>query len=346
MNKFLPLVALLIFFPLISVFSENQAIKIFILHSYEANHVCGQPQADGFLKALKGKKLEIEMYHMDTKRKPEEQETKVRIAKEKILTFKPDIILTIDDNAFKHVGLKFLDYTFKGKITPVTVIFCGLNGQPENYNKTAHFMNSRNKPGHNITGVYEKLHVLDAIRIHNQVFSDAKEVRIIVDSGSPTGRAITQQIKLELENQNIVWSMKIVSNWEEYQKVIEETNHEKTIGAIYPVALQLKDKKGTTFTAPDILKWTVENSKKPELALNYAFSKLGLFGGAAVDFMKMGRQAGEIALKILNGKPTSEMPIEEAEDYALAFNIKRAQQLKIKIPEEILAASDVIYNDF
>ncbi len=346
MKRCLPFTLLFIILTFNAALCAAPTTKIFILHSYEKDHVCGQPQEDGFLNALSGVPIDLETFYMDTKRNPENQENKAKAAIEKIHKFQPDIILTIDDNAFKLVGLKFFDFTFQGKTKPVTIIFCGLNGQPESYSKIAPFLNSRQKPGHNITGVYEKLHVLDAIRIHNQVFAEAKEIRVIVDSTSPTGRAITRQIQLELENQNITWSMKIVANWEEYKHEIESANQEKQIGAIYPVALQLKDKNGLTYTAPDILKWTIENSKKPELALNYAFSKLGLFGGAAVDFMKMGNQAGKMALKTLEGKSPGELQIENAEDFALAFNIKRAQQLNVQIPEEILAASDIIYNDF
>lgn len=45
--------------------------RVFILHSYEDQHVCGQPQHDGIVAALKkvgfkeNENLKIQTYHMD-----------------------------------------------------------------------------------------------------------------------------------------------------------------------------------------------------------------------------------------------------------------------------------------
>jgi len=50
------------------------------------------------------------------------------------------------------------------------------------------------------------------------------------------------------------------------------------VGGIYPAALLLKDAAGRTRTAPEIFAWTAAHSKKPEIALNYAFTRMGLFG--------------------------------------------------------------------
>jgi ABC-type uncharacterized transport system substrate-binding protein len=175
------------------------------------------------------------------------------------------------------------------------------------------------------------------------LFPDLKKVLIITDQ-SPTGRAINIQIKLELnaESMPVDWEMKVVTNWDEYKSEIVSANDNPEIGAIYPVALLLKDKNGNTYTAPQIFKWTTQVSKKPELAVNYALLKMGLFGGAAVDFYAMGEQAGKMVVRILKGKNTGEIPIEDANRIALAFNLKRARQLQITIPDEILLASDLV----
>jgi ABC-type uncharacterized transport system substrate-binding protein len=258
------------------------------------------------------------------------------MALEKISKFKPDVLVALDDNAFRSVALKLVD-------SSIPIVFSGMNGQPETYNQQKPFMNSRANPGHNITGVYEKLHIADAIRVHSRLFPDLKKVLIITDQ-SPTGRAINIQIKLELnaESMPVDWEMKVVTNWDEYKSEIVSANDNPEIGAIYPVALLLKDKNGNTYTAPQIFKWTTQVSKKPELAVNYALLKMGLFGGAAVDFYAMGEQAGKMVVRILKGKNTGEIPIEDANRIALAFNLKRARQLQITIPDEILLASDLV----
>ncbi|MDY6986804.1 MAG: ABC transporter substrate binding protein [Thermodesulfobacteriota bacterium] len=328
-----------------SVRASSLPHRVFILHSYEAGHVCGQPQHDGVVAALRKagfkeeENLEIEAYFMDTKRKnntPELIDEQARLALGKIRDFRPSVLVTLDDNAFRTVALQLVD-------SDIPVVFSGMNGQPEDYNQKTPWLESRPHPGHNITGVYEKLHIADALKIHSRLLPGVKKVWVFVDP-SPTGRAISKQIKLEMEQESVPcsWEMKIATTWEEYQKEIRSANADPEAGAIYPAALLLKDGEGHSYTAPDILAWTVQNSKKPEIALNYAFTRMGLFGGAAVDFHAMGSQAGQMAALVLKGGAPGAIPIEDAQRYALVFNLNRSKELGIQIPADILMAADDI----
>jgi hypothetical protein len=111
--------------------------RVFILHSYESDNVCGQPQQDGVVSAL-GKAglkdqqdLMIETYFMDTKRRNNTEELiheQAQIAIERIRSFRPDILVVLDDNAFRTVALCLAD-------TSIPIVFCGMNGQPEAYHK-------------------------------------------------------------------------------------------------------------------------------------------------------------------------------------------------------------------
>jgi ABC-type uncharacterized transport system substrate-binding protein len=322
-----------------------EAERIFILHSYQQADICGQPQADGLIAVLDeagykvGEHLVVESYYMDTKRRhntPELIAEQARLALARIGAFRPRVLVTLDDTAFREVALALVN-------SPVQIVFSGLNGQPEEYHLLAPFLENRIRPGHNVTGVYEKLHFADAVKIQKKIFPDLHHVRVLSDL-SPTGKAITRQIELELaaEEVPVAVDVKITRSWEDYQAEIRAIDRDPEIGTIYPVALLLKDGAGRTYTAPEILGWTVAHSRKPDIALNYAFISLGLFGGAAVDFEAMGRQAGEMVARILRGEKTGEIAIEEAKRFALVFNLARARQLGITIPEDILLAADEI----
>ena len=54
----------------------------------------------------------------------------------------------------------------------------------------------------------------------------------------------------------------------------------------------------------------------------------------------MGHLAGDIVAKILKGQRPSQIPIENACRYALSFNLRRAEQLRIRIPDDVLMAAD------
>ena len=333
---------------LIAETSSDLTHRVFILHSYEVNHVCGQPQHDGIIEALKKagfrekENLEIRTFFMDTKRKnntPELMEKQACLALKEIRTFKPHVLVVLDDNAFRTVALKLVD-------SQIPIIFSGMNGQPEDYNKMKLFMESRKRPGHNITGVYEKLHILNAIKVHSKLFPGLKKVRFYVDC-SPSGMGVSKQIKIEMDNKEVPcsWDLKVIKSWEEYKREIQLVNSDSEVGAIYPVALVLKDSHGNTYTAPEIFSWTILNSKKPEIAVNFAFTRMGLFGGAAGDFFENGLQAGRMVVRCLRGEEPGSISIEEGEKYALVFNLKRARQLGIIIPPDIIMAADEVISE-
>src|SRR5262249_54443987 len=98
-------------------------------------------------------------------------------------------------------------------------------------------------------------------------------------------------------------------------------------------------------TAPQIYDWTIAHSRKPEMAVNYFFARLGLFGGAVVNFGSMGRYAGQTGAKILDGAPLGDLPIEDAPGHAMVFNDKRARDRGIEIPARVLAAVHAVYKD-
>jgi ABC-type uncharacterized transport system substrate-binding protein len=347
----LPLLILVCFaFSLITTSVAGQEAKrVYITASYEKNHICGGPQEEGIIKGLnktgwfEGMNLKIKRYYMDTKRKnttSEAMKKEANIVFRQIKEFKPEVLVVLDDNAFREVALPLAG----GKDLPI--VFSGINGQPESYNAKKRFMDKRERPGGNITGVYEKLYVVRSVIVMQSAITGLKGKKIVgITDYSPTGNALTAQFEIELKSKprNIDWELKKVKDWQEYTSLIKKLNDDKETGAIYPVALSLKVSDTVTYTAPEIFKWTVENSRKPEMALNYFFAKIGLFGGAAVDFKAMGLLAGKKAGQILNGEKAGNLSIEDAPDYAIVFNLKRAKELAIDIPHPLLTAADHVY---
>ena len=327
----------------------QEAKRIYIAASYEKGHICGGPQEDGVIKGLnkmgwfEGMNLKIKRYYMDTKRKnttPGAMKKEANIVFRQIKEFKPQALVVVDDNAFREVALPLAG----DKDLPV--VFSGMNGQPESYNAKKRFMDKRERPAGNITGVYEKLYVVRSMIVMKSAMTDLKGKKIVgITDYSPTGNALTAQFEIELKSKprNVDWELKRVKDWQEYTSLIRKLNDDEEIGAIYPVALSLKVSDTVTYTAPQIFKWTMENSRKPEMALNYFFAKIGLFGGAAVDFKAMGFLAGKKAGQILNGEKPGNLSIEDAPDYAIVFNLKRAKELGIDIPHPLLTAADHVY---
>lgn len=327
----------------IIVEETTKSARIFIVHSYEKTHVCGAPQESGIKRIFEESDYETtwEYYYMNTKTENASLEKKLEqaeIVKNKIELFKPDVLFVLDDNAIKYVGTHFIGRDF-------FVVFSGMNGQAENYSIKTPFLDENGLPNNNMTGVYEFLHVQKSMETMYKLFPITKKVLTIIDE-TPTGNAITKQLDLELSGVKLPFEVEIrrVKTLIQYKKLIKEINQSKEYGFVYNIALGLQTEDGSQVGVPVTFKYYLEHSKIPSIALNYAFSKLGLFGGVAVNFEEMGAQTAEMAVKLLNGTPIKDIPIENDEEYMIIFNEARAKQLNIHIPNEVIMIADELYD--
>lgn len=323
---------------------KDSTIRAFIVHSYENNNVCGIPQGDGIRSVLNEyfkNNIIIKTYFMDTKT-INSTPVKMRLDAQKVIgkieAFKPDIVFTIDDNAFREVGLKLAGRAFP-------VVFSGMNAQVASYSQKVQFLNKKGQPDSNITGVYEKLHFMTALSVMKGVTQDLKQVVALLDK-SPTGNAIKKQMEKEIaeSDSTVIVRFKQVGTVKEFLHEIDLINQDDKVQVVYPVVLSIQDESGKSVGFKVTIKQFIINSKKPGMALNFAFARLGLFGGASVDFGAMGRQTGELGLKLLKDENILNLPVESANEYLITFNIARANMLGFTIPDEIVGAA-VIYNE-
>jgi len=329
----------IIYILLILLFNNSQlyAHKVFILQSYHSDNVCGGLQERGIKNILSKYNCEIKTWNMYTRTKYTTESQIIKqsdIAIREIYKFNPHILCTIDDNAFKYVGQSFIN-------TNINVVFTGLNSQPDDY---PFVINSWELPGHNITGVYEKLHIIESIKSLIPILGKIDTVLIIMGY-SNTSSAVFKQIMKEFEesNTNIKWVLSRVKTFKQYVELIYTANESKQFQIIYPVALSLKGPNNLIYGPAEILRWTSLNSMIPTMPVNISFVDLGIFGGLGVDFYSMGEQAGQMIKKIIydNISP-SIIPIENAEKTILGFNLDTCKLLEIKIPQNIIDKSDYL----
>jgi hypothetical protein len=213
------------------------------------------------------------------------------------------------------------------------------------YNELHKYLDNRAHPGSNVTGVYEKLYAAQSLKVMVQAVPQLRGAKaVMITDFSPTGNGLTKQFELELKEVNDVnWEVRRVKDWTEYTALIDTLNNDVTVKAIYPVALTLPVEGGARYAAAQIYDWTITHSRKTEMVINY-FCAHGVVGGAVVNFGAMGKLAGQ---KGANScwRQGGDLPIEDAPDYAIVFNLKRARDLGIEISPRVLAAANAIYKD-
>ncbi|MEW6558498.1 MAG: ABC transporter substrate-binding protein, partial [Elusimicrobiota bacterium] len=84
-------------------------------------------------------------------------------------------------------------------------------------------------------------------------------------------------------------------------------------------------------------------NKIPVMGISSSYVKAGALLALSCDYEDIGRQSGEIAEKILNGKDLSTIQVSVPRKTKLYLNISVADRLGIKIPKEIIEKAEEVF---
>ncbi|MCD6534568.1 MAG: hypothetical protein J7L25_10910 [Deltaproteobacteria bacterium] len=320
-----------------AVDSEAREYRIFMVNSYHPEYFWSARQGQGIKDALSGLNVVSQECFMDSKRHLGAewlvQQKKICLAK--IAKFKPDLILTGDDNATKTIAAHFF-----GRSLPV--VFYGVNAEPETYGLVAE--GCRQAPGSNITGVLERHHFNLAIHkletlchVNNIPFT---KLYILTDN-CYTSIKVLESLRLEK------WDFAIqrvflppVADYVQYQSLIDQANH---LGnAIFIYNLQtIRGVDGNYIDYRDILAWTKPRLKIPSVTFHQKYIEEGLLFGLPVSGYNQAFYAGLKAKEILLGRPPGEIPIEAPPQGVVALNKKTARRLGLKVPLELILGAEI-----
>ncbi|MCW4043668.1 MAG: hypothetical protein NWE90_08100 [Candidatus Bathyarchaeota archaeon] len=299
--------------------------KILLIFSYHPEYPWVVEENKGIEDTLKDKKLVIEKFYMDTKRRtsPEWMEKVAEDAVKKITEFSPDLVIVLDDNACELVAKKYA-----GKNLPF--VFCGMNGNPEDYGF----------PADNVTGVIERHHIKENIELLKRLVPTVEKAAIITDN-NPTSTAFINRVKeTALSVEILEFATNDFNAWK--AKVRELQPQVDAIG-LFTYHTIKESGREESLPPEEVLEWTLENSKLPEFAFFDFSLKGGALCGVTLSGYEQGKTAAEIAIKILEGTKPGDIPIESPEKGNLMVNKNRAEELDIEISEDILKDAEIAY---
>ncbi|MEA1924013.1 MAG: ABC transporter substrate binding protein [Pseudomonadota bacterium] len=316
--------------------SRAREYRIFMVNSYHPEYFWSARQGSGIKDALSGLNVVSQEYFMDSKRHPEAewlvQQKEICLAE--IAKFKPDLILTGDDNATKTIATHFL-----GQSLPV--VFYGVNAEPETYGLVA--KGRRQTPGRNVTGVLERHHFNLAIHkletlCHVNDISFTK-LYILTDD-CYTSIKVFESLRSEQ------WDFEIervflppIADFLQYQSWIDQVNHPGSALFVYNLQT-IRDVDGNYVDYRDILAWTRPRLKIPSVTFHQKYIEEGLMFGLPVSGYNQAFYAGLKAKEILLGTPAGEIPIEAPPQGVVALNKATARRLGLKVPLDLILGAE------
>ncbi len=270
----------------------------------------------------------IKKIWMDTKRKKSKKErvemtfSITQIAKE----FKPDLIFLGDDNAAKYIGNEFLD-------SDIPIVFWGVNNTPVKYG----LVDNAEKPGHNVTGVYQSGYYTEGLELIKSIIPGARTFAVLSD-GTSSGRSHFK--KIEYLARKDALPLKLVevvstSDYELWKKKALEL--QKKVDAFFLAQYSgLQEKNGNNVSAEKAAKWYLTHINIPEAAVQGQFVKQGMMCSADDAGYNQGFEAAVIAHDILANKAIpATYPPRSPKRGSLMVNRQRAGMLGIKLTEDM-----------
>jgi len=325
--------------------AEPQKSRIFVVSSYHREYLWSQDTNKGLCMAFKDFKFldndqQIDEYtkndfietesvvikkvYMDTKHKNKKDEIEAitNSVINEINVFKPDLVFLGDDNATNFIGAHLIN-------TPVSVVFWGVDFNPMAYG----YLDSKEHPGHNVTGVYQSGYFKESLMILKKLYPDLKTFAILSDN-SETGRAKSKEIVKLAKNGQLPMQLvdqAMTNSFSEWKDLVQQMTSK--VDAFFVVNHgTLKDDRGGAVDSLQAGAWYLANINKPEASPEKQFVQEGMLLTVDDSGYKQGYEAGRMADMILHQKiKPADIPVIAPARGAIMVNRQRAAMLKVDV---------------
>ena len=233
------------------------------------------------------------------------------VYKLKYNNYKFDAIIATDNNAFEFM-LKYRDDLFPG--TPV--VFCGVN----------YFREAQIKGHKHFTGVNEENDFTSYIKLILQLHPKTKQI-VFINEWTTTGQGVHKAFL----DATVPFQQSIQFLLLEDVYIDEILNQ---LQLLIPESIVLytafsKDKSGRIFEYADVAALIARNCPVPIYTTNDFNLGHGVLGGFTVNGYDQGEAAGKIALRILQGERTEDIPVLMETPKRYLFDYNQMQKFRI-----------------
>ena len=201
--------------------------------------------------------------------------------------------------------------------------------------KTAKLVKDNAKPGTNVTGTTDMNPVAAQLDLLTKIVPNAKTVGTIYCSSEVNSQLQIDILKEAAKKKNIVIKEATVSTVNDIQQAARSLVGK--VDALYIPTDNILASAMPTLTV------VTEEAKLAVICGEENMAKAGGLATLGVDYYKLGVASGEMAADILAGKAKpQDMAIRGQKDFKPFINLKTAQKIGIKIPEEVLKGASVV----
>jgi putative ABC transport system substrate-binding protein len=241
----------------------------------------------------------------------------------KLVASKPDLIIAISTPSAQTM-LK------SAKNTEIPILFATVTDPVG-----ANLVTSLKKPGAGISGTRNSSPIKEQLFLARELIPNLKKLGVVLNMSEANSVFMLKTLKEQAKQLGIEVQEKSITNSGDVKQATESLAHkvdgffllqDNTVASSLPALIKAATKAG-----------------KPIISSYVEAVKQGALAGVAFDEYIIGKQTGDMAIRILEGAEIGSMPVEDPKKIELAVNQKVAKILGIKMPESILAKADKLF---
>jgi len=289
------LVLLSIFFLVVNITKP----RILILHSYNLDFSWVVDINTGINRILEKYPYKIRWYYMDTKNHPDKAfmtKAGVTVRKE-IKSWKPDIIIAIDDNAQEYAGKYYINHP------NIKIVFTGVNKTTADYDYDT---------AQNITGMLERINYQATKDILVKVLPPEKRRIVHISDSSPTSEGIHDEIA-SFDWTPLTFTKSVqCKTFEQWQAaILEAENQADFILYTHYHTIQKSADAPEIMPPKQVIDWTMANSSLPGVSFWGFYVEDGGMMAVALSPFEQGEVAARMAVDIIeNNTVPKDIPVE------------------------------------
>lgn len=299
-------------------FAQDYAGKrVFILHSYNDQYPWTHKINQIIHNILDAKEIASSTFYLDTKNHASESEklAAAQMAKLQITKFKPDVVITSDDDAVQYVLMPYY------KDSSLPFVFCGVN-----WNANAYGL-----PYKNATGMLE-VELINEIVKNLQEYAKGRRLGTLALDGFTERKWVAHYAEYLGRAVDKSYFPNTFEEWKD--NFLRLQNEVDMVILLNPKGL--KD-----FDMQQAQSFIEDNIKVPTGSSIAWMSQMSLLGITLIP-EEQGLWAAQAALAILGGRAPSNIPIVQNRQGKLFINLKIAEKLGITFKPYLLKIGDII----
>ncbi len=191
------------------------------------------------------------------------------------------------------------------------------------------------RPGGNVSGASDLSPVFRQIALFKRVLPKLRRLGVIYNAGEANSMTLIRLARAACQKLGI--------------KLVEATAASSV--AVLPAAASLVGKVDAFYVPTDntvvsafesAVKVATQN-RLPLFATDVASARRGAAVALGMDYYRLGRQTGAMALRFFQGQKLGDMPVETLKKMLLHVNLKTAPKMGLKVPAAIIGRADKVY---